>query len=165
MTLFETIRVLEAVASKQPAVNGIVRQDVSRLNEWPEARYGVFCWQQGTHYQNADGDIARYAFTLFYIDRLTEDKANAAEVQSTGCEVLGSILRYLAENEVGVEEWALHPFTYRFKDECAGVWAEVVLDVPIDLPCGAIYTDLEYVWDEDAEKWVPVTKEREILIY
>ena len=145
MTLYETIKMLEDVAAKQPAVHGIVRQDAQRLNERPDLQYGCIAWQQGTHYESADADIARYAFTLFYIDRLTPDKGNAAEVQSVGCEVLGSILRYVAERtECGVEEWSLHPFTYRFKDECAGVWAEVVLEVPVSLPCGAVYEPQKY---------------------
>ena len=162
---------LESVAAAQPAVWSIVRQDVSRLNERPDWRYGCFGWQQGTHYESADGDIARYAFTLFYIDRLTERKDNRAEVQSVGCEVLGSILRYIAETECGVEEWSLHPFTYRFKDECAGVWAEVVLEVPIDLPCGAVYEELENIADfnadfnEDFQCWVAQVADKQILIY
>ena len=172
MTLLETIRLIEGVAAQQPAVRTIVRQDVTRLNERPDLRYGVVAWQQGVHTESAAGDIARYAFTLFYIDRLTPDRGNAAEVQSTGCEVLGSVLRYIAgETAVGVDDWQLHPFTYRFKDECAGVWAEAVLEVPVSLPCGAVYGELVNLADFNADYnadfqcWVAQVADKQILIY
>ena len=172
MTLLETIRLVEGVAARQPAIRSIIRQDATKINERPDWRYGCFAWQQGVHRESAGSDIARYAFTLFYIDRLTNDKGNTAEVQSVGCEVLGSILRYISEETgVAVQDWALHPFTYRFKDECAGVYADAVLEVPVSLPCGAVYEELENIADfnadfnEDFQCWVAQVKDKEILIY
>lgn len=172
MTLLETIRLVEGVAAQQPAIRSIIRQDATKINERPDWRYGCFAWQQGVHRESAGSDIARYSFTLFYIDRLTKDKGNTAEVQSVGCEVLGSILRYISEETgVAVQDWALHPFTYRFKDECAGVYADAVLEVPVSLPCGAVYEELENIADfnadfnEDFQCWVAQIKDKEILIY
>ena len=172
MTLLETIRLIEGVAAQQPAIRSIIRQDATKINERPDWRYGCFAWQQGVHRESAGSDIARYSFTLFYIDRLTKDKGNTAEVQSVGCEVLGSILRYISEETgVAVQDWALHPFTYRFKDECAGVYADAVLEVPVSLPCGAVYEELENMADfnadfnEDFQCWVARIKDKDILIY
>lgn len=173
MTLLETIRYIESIAVLQPAVNTIVRADVRRLNDLPNIRYGVFAWVQGVHTESADNDIARYTFSLFYVDRLTAKKENATEVQSVGCEVLGSILRYINEYGEGIQvaEWSLHPFEYRFKDECAGVYAECSIDVPVSLPCGDVYEFVENIGDfnadfnEDFNCWQVQAGDREILIY
>ena len=72
---------------------------------------------------------------------------------------------------MAVQDWALHPFTYRFKDECAGVYADAVLEVPVSLPCGAVYEELENMADfnadfnEDFQCRVAQVKDKEILIY
>ena len=87
MTLFETIRAIEAAASRQPSVNMIVRNDVFRLNAAPAARYGVFAWTQQQHVLT--DDLMTFAFSLFYVDRLTEDKRNELEIQSVGVATLG----------------------------------------------------------------------------
>lgn len=144
MTLRDIVYVLEGVAGQQPAVRTIVRHDVSKLSDRPDIPYGVFAWQHGVHRESAAGDMVRYSFTLFYVDRLTPDKVNELDAEATGCEVLGSILRFINEEVDGiqVQDWTLHPFQYRFKDECAGCWAEVSMDVPTSLPCGAVYEEI-----------------------
>ena len=142
MTLYETIALLEDIAAAQPAVNCIVQRDVFKLNERPDMRYGAFAWVQGVHAETVANDIRQFSFNLFYIDRLTPSKDNELEVQSVGVEVLGNIIRTVAE-ELGVGAWQLHPFTQRFKDECAGVWASVTLDVPVSFPCAETWP--EYV--------------------
>lgn len=157
---------------QQPAINSIIREDASKLNDRPDWRYGCFAWQQGTHRESADTDIAHYSLTLFYIDRLDKMKSNELDVQSIGCEVLGNILRYISDTiGIQVRDWTLHPFQYRFKDECAGAWCDVVLDVPVSLPCGAIYEETENTgefnadFNEDFKCWVVQLKNKEILIY
>lgn len=143
MTLKETIELLEAVATGQPAVHAIARGDVFKLNARPDVDYGVFGWVQGVHGDTVQTDIRRFSFSLFYIDRLTPDKGNELDAQSTGVEVLGSILRVLGDDLL-VTSWELHPFTQRFKDECAGVWADVSLQVPVSLPCGDVWRERGY---------------------
>ena len=92
MTLQELIVKLEGVASTQPSLQMIVRNDVFRLNALPDARYGVFAWTQGEHATGAEDSLFRYRLTLFYVDRLTFDKGNEVEVQSVGIETLENIL-------------------------------------------------------------------------
>lgn len=140
MTLCETIQLLEDIAAAQPAVNCIVQADAFKLNERPDLRYGIFAWVQGTHVESAANDIRQFAFNLFYIDRLTASKDNRLEVQSVGVEVLGNIIRTVAD-ELGVSDWQLHPFEQRFKDECAGVWASVTLQVPVSFPCAETWPE------------------------
>lgn len=129
MTLLQVIRRLEEVALAQPPVASIVENDAYRLNEMPDARYGVFAFTQGRHSGGATLGLRRYSFTLMYIDRLREDHSNEMEVQSTGDFVLDNILRTLAE-EWDVSDWTIQVFTQRFADDCAGAYAEVTFGVP-----------------------------------
>lgn len=130
MTLLQVIRHLEEVALAQPPVASIVENDAYRLNEQPDARYGVFAFTQGRHSGGATLGLRRYTFTLMYIDRLTEDHSNELEAQSTGDFVLDNILRTLAE-EWEVSDWTIQTFTQRFADDCAGAYAEVTFGVPV----------------------------------
>lgn len=136
MTLLEFIKILEGVAADQPAVKMIVQDSVFRLNDNPSDKYGAFVWTQGQHSEGLDTDFRTLRFSLFYVDRLLNDKSNQAEVQSTGFEVLSNIIRTLAE-EFGVNEWSIDTFTQRFTDECAGAWATVSFLVPINGGCPA----------------------------
>lgn len=139
MTLMEVIRLMEAVAANQPAINLIVQENVYKLNDRPDCKYGAFVWTQGTHTAGVNADVVRYSFTLFYVDRLNADRSNNVEIQSVGVEVLGNILRTLAE-EMVVSDWRITPFSsQRFADECSGVYCTVELEVPINSPCGATY--------------------------
>lgn len=143
MTLLQVIRRLEAVALAQPAVRQVVENDAYRLNELPDAKYGVFAFVQGRHQASADNGLKRYAFTLMYIDRLTEDHGNELEAQSTGDFVLDNILRTLAE-EWEVSDWTTQTFTQRFADDCAGAYTDVTFGVPVSAgDCAEGYDDLE----------------------
>lgn len=161
MTLLQVIKMLEAVAADQPAVNMVVRESVYKLNGCRACRYGAFAWTEGQHRASADSDFVTYAFTLFYVDRLTADKANGPEIHSVGVEVLGNILRTMAE-EVGVSEWRVTPFSgQRFADECAGVYATVEFEVPASTACGSTYDyyvngkgAYDMSWSEAFQVWV-----------
>lgn len=134
MTLWETITGIEAVAGSQPSVKTVVRNDVFRLNAMPNAKYGVFAWTQGQHILGTD--IHSFAFTFFYVDRLTADKANEVMVQSEGVEVIANVLRTLERMGVfPVADWTAQAFNQRFLDECAGVFANVRLEVPAGSIC------------------------------
>lgn len=172
MTLLELIRRMETVAAGQPAVNMVVRESVYKLNSCPAAKYGVFAWTEGQHRGNADNAFHTFAFTLFYVDRLTADKANGPEIHSVGVEVLGNVLRVLAE-EVGVSEWRITPFSgQRFADECAGVYATVEITVPAGSACGEEYDNasermpgaFDFSWSDDFQVWIWTTTEREIFV-
>lgn len=136
MTLREVVTILEGAAGREPAVRTIVPNDVFTLNTMQDARYGVFAWTQGQHRLDISEGLQRFAFTVFYVDRLTDDGANRLMVQSTGVQVLGNILR--AADAAGVEtdgEVTFTTFNQRFLDDCAGVYAQVTLLVPADTTC------------------------------
>lgn len=150
MTLSEVIRIIEITASKQPAVNMIVENDIFRLNEAPDCRYGVFAWLQGQHVGAVDDSLVRFRFTLFYADRLTADGANQVEVQSTGVEVLSNILRELDRQGVTpLDQYTFRTFNERFHDECAGVFCDVTLAVPAGSLCGEGFADFNNDFSDD----------------
>lgn len=144
MTLEQTIRIIEQVAMAQPAIKTVVENDIYRLNSLPDVKYGVFAFLQNQHSADIDSDLMTYNFTLFYVDRLTADKGNQINVQSTGVEVLNNIIRTLADRFgiLATGGYSFQPFNQRFTDECAGVYTNVALQVEIDSIC-----------EETAENW------------
>lgn len=150
MTLSETTRLIEIIASHQPSVNMIVRNDVYRLNAKSDARYGVFAWTQGRHSANVDSSIISYEFTFFYVDRLTENLGNQIEIQSVGISTLDNIIRQLAEHDVYIDSYTFQTFNQRFLDECSGVFASVTLNVPRHSDCSEEFPDfLKEDFNED----------------
>lgn len=135
MTLLDLIHKIEETAKSQPQVGEVIGGDIYRLNERADALYSVFAWTQGQHTLDVMKDSTAYTFTLFYVDRLTADKSNTAEVQSVGIQVLSNILRFLMSEGVGVGLATFQPFTERFSDECAGVYCSVTLTVLNDYNC------------------------------
>lgn len=135
-TLLQVIRAVERIAASQPGVAMIVPNDVFRLNATPDAKYGVFAWTQGEHREDLDAGLLTVALTLFYVDRLTEDKGNELEVQSVGVALLGNVLKAAQEAGIYVSGTVRYnTFNQRFLDECAGVWCSVDLEVPLDWTC------------------------------
>lgn len=144
MTLVEVIRTIESVAARQLSVHMIVRNDVFRLNGKADARYGVFAWTQGQHTTSADSDTVNYSFTFFYVDRLKNDRSNQVEIQSVGIQTLNNIIRTLDELGVYSErEYTFQVFNQRFADDCAGVWCNVVLSVPISAYCPEFFNEFD----------------------
>ena len=144
MTLKSFIEILEATATNQAAVATIVPQDVYKLNSMPDAKYGAFAWLHSlTGHGETIGDPVRtLRFTLFYVDRLTEDKGNQLDVQSVGIETLSNILRLVVfehGDEVSIGESVVyHPFLERFTDDFAGVYCDVAFEVTVSDICEEI---------------------------
>lgn len=149
MTLKEAIKVIELVASQQPSVNMIVENDVFRLNAKPDARYGVFAWLQGQHSASVDSNTLSLQFTFFYVDRLTGDKGNQLEIQSVGIQTLDNILRRLDDLGMWVSRYTFQTFNQRFVDECAGVFTNVTIDIPISSVCPESFADFGKDFNED----------------
>ena len=142
MTLLELIKAMEVVASKQPSINMVVENDVFRLNNKADARYGVFAFTQGQHSTSIDSNLITYAFTLFYVDRLKNDRSNQIEIQSVGIQTLDNIIR--AMDEIGIyteTSYSFQVFNQRFTDECAGVFCNVTLSVLPTSSCAEEYSE------------------------
>lgn len=130
MTLYQIIRRLETFALTLPNVRTASDGDVyTGLNDNPELKYGVFFITQNTHQEYEDMD--RYGLTLFYIDRLDDTlEDNRLQIQSIGKEVISVILRdFCEEYDIDLPTINYTPFTQKFKDETAGVYAQLTIDV------------------------------------
>ena len=136
MTLLETIRIIENVAIAQPSVNTIIENDVFKLNEHPEAKYGVFAFVQGQHGGSVDSDLFTYRFSFIYVDRLRHDRSNQIEVQSVGIETINNIMQRLSDLGIESGSYTIQPFNQRFADECAGVFCTVDLETIRGSSCG-----------------------------
>lgn len=124
MTLLETVKILEHIASEQPNINGIVESgDVFDLNKDEyQQKYSAFCVTQNTH--NIGTQFNVYSFTLYYVDRLTLDKSNKLDIQSTGVEFFSNILKTIEEDwpRLNIETGEVTTFTEKFSAECAGAY-------------------------------------------
>lgn len=142
MNLQQVIKLFEVVASQQPSVNMIVQNDIFRLNSKSDARYGVFGWTQGQHSTSADSSLFTFSFSFFYVDRLKNDLSNQIEVQSVGVQTLDNILRRLDDLGLYVSsKYNFQTFNQRFFDECAGVFCNVFLQVPVSSMCSETFPD------------------------
>lgn len=150
MTLLQTIRTMEAIASQQPSIKMVVENDIFRLNARADARYGVFAFVQGEHSTAIDTNVITYAFTLFYVDRLKNDRSNQIEIQSVGIQTLDNILRTLDEMGIYTDNaYSFQVFNQRFTDECAGVMCRVSLSVPLNGICSDQFADFSDDFNED----------------
>lgn len=150
MTLSELIRAMEAVASKQPSIKMVVENDIFRLNGKADAKYGVFAFVQQQHTTSIDSNVITYAFTLFYVDRLKNDRSNQIEIQSVGVQTLDNIIRTLDEMGIYSEtSYSFQVFNQRFVDECAGVFCNVSLSVPLGSVCSETFEDFNLDFNDD----------------
>lgn len=160
MTLLETINLLNWMAVNQPNVNGIVTSgDIFDLNKDEyEQKYAAFCVQQDRH--DVNQDFTSYRFNLYYVDRLTLDKSNAIEVQSTAVQFFQNLIKTVQEKLPNLEftNGQVVTFTQRFSAECAGAYMSCTVTTPNNSVCAIIkqelgeFAPLEY--SDDWFKWV-----------
>lgn len=156
MTLLETINLLNWVAQNQPNVNGIVESgDVYDLNkdEYTQ-KYSAFCVTQNTHAINED--FTTFSFTLFYVDRLTLNKSNKLEIQSTACEFFQNLIKTVMQKFENLD-WTngeVTTFTERFSAECAGAFMTCTITTKNQSICAIIKRELgEFAPEEFSDDW------------
>lgn len=159
MTLQETIKTLEYIAIYQPNLNSIVESgDIFDLSkEEYEQKYSAFCVTQNTH--SIGIDFSTYSFTLFYVDRLTLDKSNKIEIQSTAVQFFQNFLKTIMDKipDLNVETGDVTTFTERFSAECAGAYMRLNVTTTNISLCSLIKIELgEFApeeYSEDYFKW------------
>lgn len=139
MTLNYLVEQIKKIALLQPNVNTATEGDVyDVLNGNPSVKYGVIHLTQTTHRTQEDQDI--YGFNIFYIDRLLGDNSNKLQIQSIGKELIYNILKSLDETfDTETSSITFQPFTEKFNDLCAGVYASVNVSSFIDYDCAEQY--------------------------
>ena len=130
MTLLQTIDKLQTIALTQPNVRTAGEGNIyDKMNTNPSVKYGVFFITQNTHIEYEESD--RYGFTLFYVDRLEDDmESNRLRIQSHGKQVLGNIITmFCNEFDIDFPEITYTPFTEKFVDLTAGVYATISFNI------------------------------------
>ena len=81
-----------------------------------------------------DTTSTNYNFTLFYIDRLTDDSDNKVNVQSMGISIIKEIVSKLISEEPVLETSSIEctPFTEKFADYCGGAFATITVTDIVD---------------------------------
>ena len=140
MTIMEVVNELNRIALKQPNIRTVGEGNIYEwMNANPSVKYGVHFITQGIHTDEQTMD--RYSLTLFYIDRLQSDlDDNRLQIQSIGKEVLHNIILTFCDfYEIEYPTVSYTTFTQQFADECAGTYAQFILDIPMDLLCAEEY--------------------------
>lgn len=127
MTLRGIYEALEEVSLSVPDVLTFIPNDITRLNEMRNVKYGVVGVTQNQH--SCDREFMRYSLNIFYVDRLLNSGDNEVEIQSHAIEVLRAILMR-AREELDLEEVRYDTFIDRFQDTCTGAWATVTIRTP-----------------------------------
>lgn len=156
MTLIEVINLLDWIAQNQPNVNGIVETgDIYDLNKDEyQQKYAAFCATQNTHSVNEDFTI--FSFTLFYVDRLTLDKSNKIEIQSTAVEFFANLIKTIMQKFPSLD-WTngdITTFTEKFSAECAGAFMTCSITTKNQSICAMIKRELgEFAPEEFSDDW------------
>ena len=127
MTLLQVINTIQKISSVQPNIHSFVGEFLA-LND-VTAKYSAIILQQRTHRRNNDFMI--YSFYLGYSDRLTENKDNEVEVQSTAIQVIDDIVYKLENLNFDCTVGVYNTFTQRFLAEAAGGYVELDIVVPM----------------------------------
>ena len=90
MTLRELYNLLEGIALQVPDIRVTVENDILKVNEMRDVKYGIFGITQNAH--TANQDSIRFSLNLFYIDRLVNSQDNEVQIQSHAIEILRQIL-------------------------------------------------------------------------
>lgn len=140
MTLFNVVRSLEEIAMRLPSVRSAYDGSIyDIMNSSNGNRFGVFIVTQNEHRTSQMFDY--YSFILFYCDRLVGDMDdNRLEVQSHGKQALSNIIHtFCDENDIDVPDIHYVTWTQRFAETCAGTYATVTFEIPLDYLCAEEY--------------------------
>lgn len=134
MTLLECVDNIMAICSVQPNVNTAAEGDVYNiLNGNPATEFSAMVLTQRPHFEPTP-DMRRYGFYLFYVDLLKSDKSNKLQVQSQAIETLSNVLAGIGEF-ADISGVVYNTFTEKFTAECAGAYAEFLIEVPNNNEC------------------------------
>ena len=127
MTLLQLINTIKTIALAQPNIHSCVDEFLS-LNDIT-AKYSAIILQQRNHQRN--NDFISFNFYLGAADRLTEDKSNEIEVQSTAINTINSIVSKLEDLGFDTTMGSYNVFTERFLAEAAGCYVELSINIPV----------------------------------
>ena len=133
MTLYELTKMIEKFATLEH-VNSTFVGDIYDLNHLQCIKYPAFVVTQGTHTPSFNDETLGINYSLFFVDRLLEDKSNELEVQSWAIEAVNNLVNNITENKLGYIDGtaSVNTFTERFDSLCAGAFANINLKIAIN---------------------------------
>lgn len=133
MNLAQFITYVKETSLRSPFINQAIDGDVYQINSI-ENQYGIFCVTPMS--VTTTDNIMTINSTMFYVDRLVEGETNMNQIQSDGVTCLKTIIEEITNDEdvdISLDSDVIYTiFRYKFTDECAGVFAEVSLNVSND---------------------------------
>lgn len=142
MTLLELTDAIEQLALTSPIVHYAASgANVYTLNDRTVKDYAaIYIMPDGTH--TVTTDTTRYHLTIFYIDRLTSDHSNSAQIFSSAIQVLTNLVRGIADidgvadvnADLTVQNF-IEPSREKMSDMCAGAYISATITVPNGSTC------------------------------
>ena len=133
MNLAQFIQYVKETSLRSPFINQAIDGDVYQINSI-ENQYGIFCITPMS--VTTTDNVMTINSTMFYVDRLVEGETNMNQIQSDGITCLKTIIEEITNDEdvdISLDGDVIYTiFRYKFTDECAGVFAEVSLNVSND---------------------------------
>lgn len=135
MTLEELIQKICNHAIMEKLINSVLGAfspyELNRLTVKDYATF-IIC-PTGNSTFDLDGRMT-FSFTIYYIDRLTDDNSNDISIFSTGVEELKNIIKWLNEEEdiLGVgqtSQFTNFVITEGMADKVAGTYANITVEV------------------------------------
>ena len=126
MSLYSTTNKILSLCREEPNIFEAAEGSIyDYLNGRMDVAYPVMVLTQQQHLQDMSisTDFDTWTFQLFYVDRLTSDKSNRLQVQSTGLQSIRNVLNKLKQ-ETDILSNTYTTFTERFESLCAGAYAE-----------------------------------------
>lgn len=123
------------IKSVDKTVGDFYYGDIYNINHYQSIKYPAVILTNATHF--AGLETVTYYFNIFYIDRLTEDKSNKLDVQSTAISTLTNALQLIDDQYIVIDNYEIHTFEEKFNDVCAGAYAKVGIKCAIQ-PCDAV---------------------------
>jgi hypothetical protein len=145
MTLREIIKTIEHYAGLYTNANYIVESgniyDISKNNY--EMKFPAFCCSQEPPHTYR-GEMIQYSFVLLFTDRLTNNRSNTIEVESTAIDVLAKTISALSKlSMIDIEyDTDINTFTERFSEECAGAYINIKVTTTLDSICEEVIKKL-----------------------
>lgn len=130
--LYELTKYIETLAGAEH-VNNIYEGDVYEINKNQDTKYPAFVITETQHSGNGT-DTMTYGYSLFFIDRLLEDKSNELEIKDWAKRAIENVITNISVSNTGYvkDNYTITTFTERFESLCAGAFSQIRVEVPVD---------------------------------
>lgn len=134
MNLKNIVTLIKNVSMSYPTIQEFGESDIYEFMNSGEHKYPtIFLTIESI---TSDEYAQTLNATLFYVDRLLSNSSNKIDVQTVGLTTLKSIKEKLEEvNHINFTSVNYTPFTEKFSDLCAGVFAQCNIQVNDTLEC------------------------------